>query len=113
MNEILSQVLTKDHRDAGLSIDEDDHLLYLRDKTGKILRVFWAASATPTAVLHEANQALEWQRSGVTFGSNRVLCAGGCGIDLSQHDHMIVNDNLYCPMCYYRLERDGGIKKEE
>lgn len=65
---MLENVLTKEQREAGLYLGEDEDIVYLLKK-GKVapLATFSAAGATIEAILHEADQQLEWHRSGITF----------------------------------------------
>ena len=65
--EILANILKAEHREAGLCLDEDDHMLYLRNKEGKILAMWWATNATVEEVLREATQQWNWLKSGIEF----------------------------------------------
>lgn len=53
--EILTALLRKEHREAGLYLEEDDHLLYLMGG-GKILAFWWATSVTVQEVWEEADK---------------------------------------------------------
>lgn len=65
---ILPQILSKEHRDAGLFLEQDDHLLFL-NQINKLLpvAVFSATGATIEEILYEADQALNWIKSKIEF----------------------------------------------
>jgi hypothetical protein len=72
---LLENILTKEQREIGLSLDEmDDHFIAVRFK-GNIARdfltgnplIFNATKVTVETLQHETDQQLEWSRSGITF----------------------------------------------
>lgn len=59
LQQVLSQALRKEHREAGLYLDEeDDHFLYLK-RDGKRLAAFHAPTVTVVAILNEADKHLQ------------------------------------------------------
>lgn len=61
----VNRILLPDHRAAGLTLNEDDHNLYLEFE-GKPVAVF-TIHATITKIWEAANQFCQEQKSGVTF----------------------------------------------
>lgn len=68
---ILANVLTREQRESGIYLEADDHTFILK-RNGKVLAVFTHA-ATIKEVRKEADQVLNWLRSGVEFGRRRVV----------------------------------------
>lgn len=66
LKEILSKILKLEHRNIGLTLEENEDFVYLV-KNGHTIAVFSSRGATIEEVLHEADQQLEWNRSGITF----------------------------------------------
>ncbi len=63
---IVKGILTKEQMAAGTYLVQDDHAVYLM-KQEKCLAVFSATGATVLDIRKEADQILEWTRSGITF----------------------------------------------
>ena len=63
---LLDRVLRQEHKDAGLYLIETEDFLFLKKK-GKVLATFSAVGATIESIQHEADQILNWDRSGITF----------------------------------------------
>jgi len=61
--EILDKVLKPEQKAAGISLEEDDHGVYLMHE-GKV-KVRFGYMATVESVWHEADQIVAWQRSGI------------------------------------------------
>ena len=56
-----TDILKPEHRAMGLSLKEDDHLIYLKDKDGKTL-AYWLTSGTNEAEIQsEADLHLKWE----------------------------------------------------
>ena len=68
---ILSGILTREQQDHGLTLEEDDHNLFLMHR-GEVapLAVWTARMATITDIVNEAYQHLQWHRSGVSIESD-------------------------------------------
>lgn len=73
---LLENILTKEQREIGLSLDEvDDHFIAVRFK-GNIARdfisgnplIFNATKVTVETLQHEAHQWLNWMNSGIEKG---------------------------------------------
>ena len=68
----ISNILTKEHRDAGLSLDEDVFEVTLR-QGDKVVAMFGQHAeiahirAAADMALHIIHNAEEWKRSGITF----------------------------------------------
>ncbi|MDD5700835.1 MAG: hypothetical protein PHU23_02190 [Dehalococcoidales bacterium] len=77
-NEFLNRILLKAHRDAGLYLEEDDHALILFHEGNEVSR--FTLHATIENVLHEADQWLNMQKSGISFEeSPGVVLVCSCG----------------------------------
>lgn len=63
----ISQVLTEDQRDAGFTLKDDDHIVYL-NYYGKTIGRYSAAGVTVAQLRHDADQYLESMKNGVSFG---------------------------------------------
>ncbi len=64
--DLLDKVLTPEHRAEGLYLIETRDYLFLK-RGGKVQAVFSVKVATFESIQHEADQQLEWLRSGITF----------------------------------------------
>ena len=64
MGSVLSQVLTKEHIEAGLYIECDGRNFYLKQQDGQVLKTF-PLGVRVVEVRHAANQELEWAKSGI------------------------------------------------
>jgi hypothetical protein len=67
---ILPSILKPEHKAVGLYLEEDDHLVYLKDKDGKVLAYWSASGVTIAEIQHEADQQLEWSKAGIAFEHN-------------------------------------------
>ena len=61
----ISNILTKEQREAGLTLEEDVFEVTLR-LGDKVIAVF-GPSALIEHIRYTADQAIEWKRSGITF----------------------------------------------
>lgn len=66
LNKILTKLLRQEHRDIGLTLEEDEDFVYLV-RAGHTVATFSATGATIESIIREADQHLEWSRSGITF----------------------------------------------
>ena len=68
----IEGILRKEHTDMGLYLEEDEHFACLK-KRGELapLAVFNATQVLVTEILKEADQHLNWNKSGITFGRVR------------------------------------------
>lgn len=63
---ILNRILRREHLEAGLYLETDDHNLYLKQGS-RTLAIFSARGATLEEILYEADQTLNWLKSGIEF----------------------------------------------
>jgi hypothetical protein len=61
----MNGILSKKHIEAGISLEEDDHTIMLKQR-GEIKAVF-SIHATLESIIHEADQMVEWSKSGISF----------------------------------------------
>jgi hypothetical protein len=62
MTAVLDGILSIEHRQIGLSLTEDDHMLYLI-KNGSTLAVWSALGATPENIVKVADESLfQWRK---------------------------------------------------
>ena len=64
-NNFLSNILSPDHRAAGLHLQEDDHCVALFHEESRVAE--FTSNATVESLRLEADQWLNLQKSGVTF----------------------------------------------
>jgi hypothetical protein len=62
---LTKSILLQQHRDAGMTLEEDDHIVYLKLKDAVLAR--FSIHASIEEIRHEADQQLEWLRSGIEF----------------------------------------------
>ena len=62
----ISHLLTKEHIAAGITLEEDDDILTMSQGQEVIAR--FGHYAELKNIHYAADQAMEWQRSGITFG---------------------------------------------
>ena len=66
---IPDQILSKEHRAAGMYLSEDDHNLFLMMRGQVCPLAVWNAYVVDIkSVIHEADQHLNWAKSGIEFG---------------------------------------------
>lgn len=63
----LTHYLKDEHIDAGLHLVSDGPVLLLKDATGRNLAYFHTYTALLKDVHYEADQAVNWQKSGIEF----------------------------------------------
>ncbi len=67
---ILQRVLTKEQREAGLFLREDDHFVFLMKRCQEKPLATWNAHKVEVQeILHEAQQYVEQEKSGVSFAN--------------------------------------------
>ena len=66
LKEILGKLLKPEHSAIGLTLEEDEDFVYLI-KNGHTLAIFSSKNVTIQSIIQEADQHLEWSRSGITF----------------------------------------------
>ena len=59
LKEILADALTKEQRDSGLYLEEDEDFLYLYDREGKSRGVFSSKVATVKVIRNTANEVIK------------------------------------------------------
>lgn len=59
LREVLDAALTREQREAGLYLDEDEDFLYLRDREGKRQAVFSSKGATVKAIRDKADELIK------------------------------------------------------
>ena len=65
----LDVLLTDEQKEAGLYLTEDDHNLYLMKRGEPApLAVFSATTVLISEIVDQAEQHLQWLKSGVSFG---------------------------------------------
>ena len=65
---MIDHVLTEVHRNAGLRLEESEDFVELWEhEAGKPIAVWHSKSATFASILHEADQYMEWMKSGISF----------------------------------------------
>lgn len=63
----LNRWMKKEHREAGLRLQPDGKTLLLQDSTGRNLNYFDIETVTIDEIWSAADQALNWQKSGIEF----------------------------------------------
>lgn len=58
----LTDILKPEHKAMGLCLEEDDHLVYLKDKDGEMLAYWPTSRVTETEILIEADNHLWWEK---------------------------------------------------
>lgn len=75
---ILAGILRKEHTDIGLYLVMGqewllgEHYLYLCKRGEKLPVKVLEPDATIEDILYQADQALEWERSGIEFGKEEI-----------------------------------------
>ncbi len=63
----INEYLRKEHLAIGLTLTDDEHLVYLK-QNGSVRAVWSSLAGIPIAdIIHEADQILEWKMSGIIF----------------------------------------------
>ncbi len=66
---LLDAILTLEHRNFGLSLEENEDFVELKHE-GKTIARFSTQGATVISIRHEADQQVQWMKSGIVFTSH-------------------------------------------
>ena len=67
LREVLDNILKPEHKAIGLYLDEDADMVFLCRKGEPLPVAVFTQHVLLGEILYEADQELEWQKSGITF----------------------------------------------